>query len=176
MSLKNMQKEPGKKCKNGLTPTDFSSTGAIYHIQHLMFITKAWRKKKSEFSVLQDETQKHTLHILEESMYPNESKVFGKQDVATCLQTLCTAMGEGWISVVLPKFCGLGGVCVLPSYYHRGVCWRSHLTFFPACCGSPALPGGGIYLYSDATLQFLWGADCLAPWPLTSTAYGEVNR
>lgn len=51
--------EPGKKCKNGLTPTDFSSTGAICHIQHLMFITKAWRKKKSEFSVLQDETQKH---------------------------------------------------------------------------------------------------------------------
>lgn len=123
---------------------------------------------------------KSALRVLKDSMYSNESIEFGEQDVAACLRTLCTAMGKGWISVAFPKFCGLGSVCVLPSYYRRGACRRSHLTFFSARCGSLALPGEGIYLYSDATLQFprrsrlLGSVAASISWLLRSKQIGEI--
>lgn len=84
---------------------------------------------------------------------------------------------------MFPEFCSLGSVCTLPSYYRCGVCGRSHLTFFSACCGSLCLPGEGIYLYADAILQllrFLWRSRLLGSmgvsinWLPRSKQIGEV--
>lgn len=38
--LEECAKKLRRDCKKGLTPTDFSSTEAIYHISYLLFITK----------------------------------------------------------------------------------------------------------------------------------------